>query len=816
MIENAEIGTPIAFQEEFDGLEPERTLVFEVAGSTTDCVAAIQQIPGLSVSFEGELDFPPDDDFSPAKDGDDVVGGRLYAIIPDLAALKQIVSLWELHQSNQPLPRGMSDWKKLFSHLRAIRPWGPEDRLLPETREYLSYKIEDAPNDPIRVEVQFWYRDQSAHRQENVESLMRAETSLPINIAAQCVIEPIQYHAVLVDLSPADVASLLEDAGSGVGGAIGIMHLKPQSVVDVGIALEDGPEQELVELQQPQQVGAIRVALLDGMPLQRHHVLDGRIELDDPDGFEATCPPSKRMHGTAMSSLILNGDLRAPKPLGATIYVRPILSYDPISEEERTPRDAFPLDLVFRAIRRMKEGEAGEPPTAPSAVIVNLSVGDSNQSFTGRAGPWARLIDYLAFRYKLLFVISAGNHTAPILLSGTPTITAFEALSPEERERLIVSAMFADRATRTLLSPAEAVNAITVAACHQDNTPIGPARVGMQHRPFLVGSLPNVSSAFGPGVRRSVKPDMVFDGGREYVLASPSLDGVLISPSRHGRDVFGLLAAAPDATGALNRTVSSHGTSDAAALVSHNLAQIVEVLDPSRDDSAIAVPEEYLALATKALAIHACKWGEEAERILDIVGPSDKRQHYRRRMNVVRAVGFGRPDFESVRECARNRAVMIDWGTLEQERSLIYRLPIPTELDGTREIRKAKVTIAWFSPINSRRAQHRAARFEISAGDEEGWWLGKDSTLSPAPSVEKNGTCAQLCLEASDVVHLAKMDGLGIRITCRPQYGSLDVAVPYALAMSFELAEASNVDVYEYVRVTLQERIRAAQIRTPA
>lgn len=776
-------------------------------------MAAIQKIPGLSVAFEGEAEYPVDEDFSAPDEDAQLVGGRLYAIIPDLAALRHIVSLWDIHERGSAFPSGLSAWKQLFTHLRAVRPWGPEDRLLPETREYLAYRVAQAPNDPIRVEVQFWYRDQSARRQQNVDSLTGVTTHQQLNIVAQCVIEPIQYHAALVDLSPLDVTAILENAGSGIGNAIGVMHLKPQSMVDVDIPDVEGFELEGHE--PPVSLnGEMRLALLDGMPLQRHEVLDGRILLDDPDGFEATCPPDKRAHGTAMSSLILNGDLRAPTPLRTTLYVRPILSYDAETNDERSPRDSFPLDLVFRAVRRMKEGEAGSPPAAPSVVLVNLSIGDANQPFTGRAGPWARLIDYLAFRHKLLFVISAGNHVAPILLPDVANLTAFEALSAKDREASIVKATFNARATRTLLAPAESANAITVGACHNDNTPLGAERQGMQYRPFQLDGLPNMSSAFGPGVRRSVKPDMTFDGGREYVRAFPSQDGVSVSPSRQGGGLFGHLTAAPDATGALNRTVSSHGTSDAAALVSHNLAQIIEILDPAREDSSIPVPEEFLALATKALAIHACYWGEEATAIIDHVGPADRRLHYRRRMNVVSAIGFGRPDFSSVRECARNRAVMIDWGTLEQDRSLIYRLPVPQELDGTREVRRAKVTIAWLSPINSRRAQHRAARFEISAEDEGGWWLGKDSTLSPPPKAEINGTCAQLCLEAKDVIHLANMDGLGIRITCRPQHGSLDIAIPFALAVTFELADTSTVDVYEYVRVALLERVRTAQIRT--
>lgn len=47
------------------------------------------------------------------------------------------------------------------------------------------------------------------------------------------------------------------------------------------------------------------VALLDGLPLENHDFLNGRLTVDDPDGWAAETPAADRHHGTNMASLLL-------------------------------------------------------------------------------------------------------------------------------------------------------------------------------------------------------------------------------------------------------------------------------------------------------------------------------------------------------------------------------------------------------------------------------------------------------------------------------------------------------------------------------
>ncbi len=97
------------------------------------------------------------------------------------------------------------------------------------------------------------------------------------------------------------------------------------------------------------------------MPVQNHALLAGRLVLDDPDDFEAMSVVAERKHGTEMASLILHGDRNlGEEPLSRPIYLRPVLYAPGGGGNERHVRDRLLLDLIYRAVLRMKVGDAAE------------------------------------------------------------------------------------------------------------------------------------------------------------------------------------------------------------------------------------------------------------------------------------------------------------------------------------------------------------------------------------------------------------------------------------------------------------------------
>lgn len=140
----------------------------------------------------------------------------------------------------------------------------------------------------------------------------------------------------------------------------------------------------------------------------------------------------------------------------------------------------------------MKVGDNEGEATAPGVFIVNLSLGDRNRPFTGPMSPWGRLLDHLADRFGILFLVSAGNVMEPLPVPDFAGLIEFENASSADREAAILRALAAQQAMRTLLSPAESLNAVTVGAWHEDGAP--PMNGAAVFSPFADEPGPNISS----------------------------------------------------------------------------------------------------------------------------------------------------------------------------------------------------------------------------------------------------------------------------------------------------------------------------------
>jgi len=154
-------------------IAPERALVLEVVGPPADFQALVARAKGLEFLGDEEASFKPDEDFfepdkRKGKDGeprtDRPIKGRLYLALPDLEALRQLVSLWRQWQNGERLPRGFTQWQDVVERLRAIRPWGPADRLSDETVSFWSQEAASGPKEMRRIEVELWFRGSAVCR----------------------------------------------------------------------------------------------------------------------------------------------------------------------------------------------------------------------------------------------------------------------------------------------------------------------------------------------------------------------------------------------------------------------------------------------------------------------------------------------------------------------------------------------------------------------------------------------------------------------------------------------------------------------------
>ena len=50
--------------------------------------------------------------------------------------------------------------------------------------------------------------------------------------------------------------------------------------------------------------------------------------------------------------------------------------------------------------------------------------------------------------------------------------------------------------------------------------------------------------------------------------------------------------------------------------------------------------------------------------------------------------------------------------------AMLYRIPLPDNLDGVATLRTITITLAWFSPVNTRHQGYRMAALDIASGSE--------------------------------------------------------------------------------------------------
>ena len=529
-------------------IAPERAIVLEVAGGISDFYKAVQNIVGLEYLADEEIVFAADEDFAPLdakgrERPERPVGGRLYLAMPDIGALNQLLSLWERYERGEPLGRGFTPWRNLFDRLKGFRPWGPQDRIPDETIMFWQERIGEAPAQPVRTEVELWFHEAPARRISAYEEFHSLVERAGGQIVDHSVIEEIGYEGALIDLPPSEIELLIARRAIRLAIADEIMFFRPQSTVSFPVEIEGVDEEATGAVIAPEEQPPPIVALFDGFPVQNHQLLVGRLRIDDPDGLEDMALVSRRAHGTAMASLILHGDRnRAEESLDRQIYVRPLM-YAPADGDEQTLHDRLFIDTFYRAVLRMKEGDQEGEAASPEVFIVNLSLGDINRPFSGPISPWARLVDYLAHRCSILFLVSAGNIGSQLSLAAYSTWTEFDAAPPDEREERVLLALDDAKSERTVLSPPESLNALTVGSWHEDNI---DARRPRPHAidPFVDGDLPNISSALGLGHRRIVKPEIHFAGGCEQVTFQNTGQGLTIRPLSP-QSFFGLRVAVP-------------------------------------------------------------------------------------------------------------------------------------------------------------------------------------------------------------------------------------------------------------------------------
>lgn len=719
------------------GREPERVLVLETIGQIDAFVKAVRRTPGMEWLGEWEQESIEGDEYFYVEDHPErALSAKLYLIMSNQQAMEELVRLWNRYRRdpNQRLEQGLNKWRHMFAQLRDIRFWDERDRVSPSLIRLWNEQLENN-RDLLFFKAELWFSSREDKRiadQAIVEQLVREQGG---RVLAQAALPQIAFHAIAGQLPANSARRIVDLANIRLVRCNQIMFFRPlgQSAAPLP---EDQPAGRLERPVPARPEGREPViALLDGLPLVNHQLLQDRIILDDPDGWSQGYQAADRIHGTLMASLISHGELEANEPpLRTPIYARPILKPDrsgwrrePV---ESIPEEIIPEDIVHRAIVRIFAGEGAAAPVAPSVKVISFAIGDPLELFDRTPSPLARLVDWLSWEYQILFLISAGNQTAEIGLN-VPR-GRLRHLAPQEVQRATLLALESDGINRRLLSPAEAINALTIGAAHSDASVVGA--LGSRINPYVSADLPSPVSAIGLGYRRAVKPDILLNGG--------------------------------------------------------------------------ALENRYTAVLLKTMLVHGSSWDGPMAVMEPIFQTLRNRPALREYLP--RFLGYGLCRHERVFSCSDQRATLLGCGELADGQGDVYRVPLPPSLSGNRIWRRLTITLAWLTPIDALDRYYRRAAL---------WFVPPDEQLLVSrceveSKMTQRGTVQHEVLEGRQATAFVDGQMLSVQVNCRAQTGVLQERIPYALAVTLEVAEGTAIPIYEEIRDRLRVGVQV-EARNP-
>lgn len=732
--------------------------------------------------------------------------------------MRELLATWQAWARDEQLPRGKAAWRDVFNQTRNIRRWG----ILETLREtgmvsYWQDLVDSLPDDDdITFQIELFYRTNPTIRTRTERELKLLIEHIGGKLTSQFIDMPeISFHAVKASAPVAAIRTLIRQLDQSDGNTVallfsyqGVMYFRPTGQ---SMSISADEDSQLSNFPPPIDQTSPVAAILDGAPNLLHEALRGRIIFDDPDNLSAEYQPGERVHGTAMASLVIHGDRgdSLAEPLNRLVYHAAVMQPDPSARTfgnkiEYFPDDVFFEDRIERAVRRMFSEQGATPPQAPGIKIINLSIGDPTRPFIHTPSPWARLLDWLSWHYRVLFCVSAGNYTESIDV--VMPHKDYAALDDDGKTRYLIGCIQLQTSERRLLSPAESLNAITVGATHSDHSnkfPIGQ-RIDLLPNTNLISPI----SRMGHGFRRSIKPEILLPGGRQMYKTPHRLDDHCFAPANSDRAPGQQVAWDSAQQGELSQTVHSRGTSNATALATRGAAQIYETLVALQAATGTPIPTNLQAVVVKALLVHGASHNDEAVRAITAALRTDDNSA-RFKTTLARFLGYGFTDINRVLSCTAQRATVIGFGEIRDNQVHEYRLPLPVGLTRQKTWRRIVVTLAWFSPINPQHRNLREAKLSVQPGTK---WDNSELKLHRHDADHNQvlrGTVQHEVLEGDNITGAIDDNGhILLNVTCKKDATeALDVMIPYGLAVTLEVAEGVNIPIYEQIKARIRPRV---------
>lgn len=470
-------------------------------------------------------------------------------------------------------------------------------------------------------------------------------------------------------------------------------------------------------------------------------------------------------HGTLVAGLALYGDVlesindlhfEAPFPL-ASVRI--------FDNDGRVPAGVNAAKLIDQAIDHLVEEY--------DCRVICLSLGDHNQPFLAgmKASAMAALVDDAARAHDIVVVVPTGNIEHHMLPAPAPLLKRYPAYLSEPGNEL--------------LSPSQAALALTVGAISES------AASDIAHPGASVAAPAGAPAPYarrGPGVRSSIKPELVEDGGN-WVFDDASGDilddtgTAVISLSARDDLLFD----------------TAIGSSFAAARVAH-IANSVAVRYPQLSSAGI-----------RALVLQGAT---------PTPTPGLTKDQGRA------VAGHGRLSLERCLSSTDERVVALAEQSLRPDAFHVYRIPEATDFFRLKGVRHLTLSLAFDPPVRYRRYDYLAYQMEFlvvrGIPEDEVFHLassankGKLSELSkkqfklqPATTVNGQGTNQAATVTLRTRPRAQFQQDWFVVVRSLNKWMKDRSPQPYALALGVEVENSAQLFGQMQAKLDLQGRLRS-------
>ena len=423
-------------------------------------------------------------------------------------------------------------------------------------------------------------------------------------------------------------------------------------------------------------------------------------------------------------------------------------------------------------------------------------------------------------RYNVLFVVSTGNYTGEIVLEIGQN--EFRALPNPHKQRLIFEAIKnSNLQARKILTPSEAINAISVGASYSDRAlNLGPgANIPLFDNSTIIAPY----SRIGLGYHKAIKPDILNAGGRlpyriDIIRSDDTTTTLKVSPYSYAATGPGQRVATPGNIGDLTKTAYTAGTSNSAALTTRLAIQLHEVLENINIELAPGehISEEYFSVLLKALLVHGASWDGSVDILRNVLSDDPQIDPRGIKDRICSYLGYGATNANKILYCTDQRVTLLGFGEIKKDNGHVYSFPLPNLLHERAYRKRLAVTLAWFSPLNFNTAKYRQAAlyFNNMAYDRE---RRPDEPIhfthaNAGFRIARKGTVQHDILEDDEVGYYLDGTNLNINVNCKEDAGGLrGQLIKYGLAVTLEVTENVPVPIYQEIaqRIQTQTKIRA-------